>query len=302
MKAISIEQFYADVPPLTNGRSTASGPQPFQVYDMAEVLQRKEGKPPMTYDRRAYYKVSLIIGRNRVEYADKVIDVEDRALLFATPKVPYRYVQQGGDQAGHFCIFTHEFLFQNGRGIMPDALPFLQPGAFPVLRLTPEEAEEVRMIFEKMKREQVSDYAYKEDLLRTYLMELIHWGQKLRPMAATPVVHTAAERVSALFTELLERQFPIEHRHQRLELRTPSDFAARLSVHVNHLNKVLNGTNGVPTTDLINARVVQEAKILLKRSDWTVSEIAFALGFQEVSHFSNFFKKHTSISPSAYRA
>ncbi|MCA8963125.1 MAG: AraC family transcriptional regulator, partial [Planctomycetes bacterium] len=40
---------------------------------------------------------------------------------------------------------------------------------------------------------------------------------------------------------------------------------------------------------------------LLKRSGWNVSEIAHALGFQEVSHFSNFFKKHTSVSPSAYR-
>lgn len=301
MKAISLEQFYANVPPTSNGGASGELRQ-FHVYDMAEVARQKEGKPPMTYNRRAYYKASLIIGRNRVEYADKVIDVEDRALLFATPKVPYRYLQQEPAQAGHFCIFTHEFLFQNGRGLMPDALPFLQPGSFPVLRLSQAEAQEVQAIFEKMHREQGSDYAYKEDLLRNYVMELIHWGQKLRPLAATPVVHTAADRVSALFTELLDRQFPIEQRHQRLELRTPAEFADRLAIHVNHLNKVLNETSGVSTTDLINARVVQEAKILLKRSDWNVSEIAYALGFQEVSHFSNFFKKHTSASPSAFRA
>ena len=302
MKAISLDQFYADVPPNSNGSARATELQQFHVYDTTEVLRQKEGRPPMSYNRRAYYKASLIIGRNRVEYADKVIDVEDRALLFATPKVPYRYVQLDPIQAGHFCIFTHEFLFQNGRGLTPDALPFLQPGSFPVLRITAEEAQEVQAIFEKMHREQGSDYAYKEDLLRNYVMELIHWGQKLRPMESTPVVHTAADRVSALFTELLDRQFPIEHRHQRLELRTPVEFADRLAIHVNHLNKVLNESSGVSTTDLINARMVQEARILLKRSDWNVSEIAFALGFQEVAHFSNFFKKHTSTSPSAFRA
>lgn len=297
MKAISLDAFYKSVPPTEKG---ASLPQ-FQVYDTAEVYRVKDGKAPMTYDRRAYYKVSLIIGRNRVEYADKVIDVAERALLFATPKVPYRYVSLGGEPAGNFCIFTQEFLFQNGRGILPDSLPFLQPGAFPVLQLSEQEAEEVNAIFTKMHREQGSDYAYKEDLLRNYVMELVHWGQKLDPMAATPVVHSAAERVSSLFTELLDRQFPIEDRHRQLELRSPADFAGRLAVQVNHLNKVLNETSGQSTSELINARVLQEARILLKRSGWNVSEIAHALGFQEVSHFSNFFKKHTSVSPSAYR-
>ncbi|HOP45052.1 MAG TPA: helix-turn-helix transcriptional regulator, partial [Flavobacteriales bacterium] len=92
-----------------------------------------------------------------------------------------------------------------------------------------------------------------------------------------------------------------EDRHRQLELRSPADFAGRLAVQVNHLNKVLNETSGRSTSELINARVLQEARILLKRSGWNVSEIAHALGFKEVSHFSNFFKKHTSVSPSAYR-
>jgi len=42
-----------------------------------------------------YYKISLIIGRNRVEYADKVIDVEECALLFATPKVALSLLPTG---------------------------------------------------------------------------------------------------------------------------------------------------------------------------------------------------------------
>ncbi len=303
MKAISLHDFYEKIPsaPREGPQQTAVDPNHVNVFDTAEVRRRLRGKPPMTYDRRAFYKISLIIGRNRVEYADKVIEVEECALLFATPKVPYRFVPQDEEQRGHFCIFTHEFLFQNGRGIAPDALPILQPGAFPVLRVSHEEAKDVTAIFEKMHRELVSDYDYKEDLLRNYVMELIHSGQKLQPMATTPVTHNAADRVSAMFTELLDRQFPIEQKHQQLELRTPAEFADRLAIHVNHLNKVLNETSGRTTTDLINARVVQEAKILLKQSDWNISEIAHTLGFQEVSHFSNFFRKHASVSPSAFR-
>jgi len=40
---------------------------------------------------------------------------------------------------------------------------------------------------------------------------------------------------------------------------------------------------------------------MLKQSQWNVSEIAYALGFAEVSHFNNFFKKKVQISPLKYR-
>jgi AraC family transcriptional regulator, transcriptional activator of pobA len=111
----------------------------------------------------------------------------------------------------------------------------------------------------------------------------------------------AASRISALFIELLERQFPIEGEGQLIQLKTPLDFAKALGIHTNHLNKVLKETTGKSTTEIINGRIAEEAKILLKQTTWNISEIAFALGFDEVAHFSNFFKKYTAISPSKYR-
>jgi AraC-like DNA-binding protein len=39
----------------------------------------------------------------------------------------------------------------------------------------------------------------------------------------------------------------------------------------------------------------------LRQTDWNVSEIAYSLGFEEVAHFSNFFRKHTSTSPLGFR-
>jgi AraC-like DNA-binding protein len=70
---------------------------------------------------------------------------------------------------------------------------------------------------------------------------------------------------------------------------------------VNHLNKVLKETTGKTTTEIIASRINQEAKILLKQTPWNISEIAYSLGFEEVAHFSNFFKKHTKVSPAAFR-
>ncbi|MCK9640187.1 MAG: helix-turn-helix domain-containing protein [Prolixibacteraceae bacterium] len=52
---------------------------------------------------------------------------------------------------------------------------------------------------------------------------------------------------------------------------------------------------------LLAEHILQEAKILLKHSAWTVSEIAYSLGFTEVTHFNNFFKKQVQLSPLKFR-
>jgi AraC-like DNA-binding protein len=86
-----------------------------------------------------------------------------------------------------------------------------------------------------------------------------------------------------------------------IQFKTPIDFAKALGIHINHLNKVLKEITGRSTTEIINGRIAEEAKILLRQTQRNVSEIAFALGFDEVAHFSNFFKKHTSMSPLKFR-
>ncbi|CCH53149.1 transcriptional regulator, AraC family [Fibrisoma limi BUZ 3] len=272
----------------------------FQIADMIAIRARKGGGE-MPYNRRAYYKISLICGRNRAEYADKVIEIETNALLFATPKIPYHYYPLDDQQSGSFCVFTDAFMLPSKSGVVLDDLPIYQPGSVPVFQVSDEATDEIRYIFRKMQKELASDYAYKYDLLRTYVLELIHFGQKLQPATSLYPTHTASSRISSLFIELLERQFPIESPRQQLRLRTAKEYAGQLAVHVNHLNKVLKAQTGKTTTEIISNRIAQEAKILLKQTDWSVSEISNSLGFEEVAHFSNFFRKQTTLSPVAYR-
>lgn len=273
----------------------------FNIFDIAQTIEEVKRRSVMPYNRRAYYKISLIRGRNRAEYADKVIDIADNALLFATPRVPYNWVPLDPQQAGSFCVFTDEFMLRNKSGVVLDELPIFRAGGYPVFRISHEEAEALAAIFRKMQQEIVSDYAYKYDLLRNYVIELIHYGQKLQPATALYPEHNAGARVTSLFVELLERQFPIESPNQKMQLRSAKDYADRLAVHVNHLNKVLKESTGQTTTHIISSRVAQEAKILLRQTDWNISEIAYSLGFEEVAHFSNFFKKQTAVSPLQFR-
>jgi AraC family transcriptional regulator, transcriptional activator of pobA len=300
MTTSSLEDFYKDTATLIPSNINSEIGH-FNVFRIDELMAKIRESKQMPYNRRAYYKISLIVGKNTAEYADKVIEVEKHALLFATPRIPYHYVPRDEKQSGHFCIFTADFLLPNKSGVVLDELPIFRPGGYPIFQLSKQDVKEVAGIFDKIHRELSSNYAYKYDLIRNYVLELIHFGQKLQPATTLYNTHNASARVSSLFIELLERQFPIESPQQRLALRTAKEFADRLSVHVNHLNKVLKENTGKTTSDMISTRILQEAKILLKQTNWNVSEIAYSLGFEEVAHFSNFFKKHTTLAPLAFR-
>ena len=274
----------------------------FNIFNVADTIEEVKRKSVMPYNRRAYYKISLLNGKHRVEYADKVIDVEKHSLLFATPKVPYHWLPLDPKLSGYFCIFNDEFLIKNKSGVVLDDLPIFQSGGYPVFSISAAQSAEIAGVFKKMQQEIASDYIYKYDLIRNYVLELIHYGQKLQPLTKLYHSNDASARVTSLFIELLERQFPIESPHQRLRLRTAKDYADGLAIHVNHLNKVLKENTGKTTTDLISNRIVQEAKVLLKQTDWNISEIGWSLGFEEVAHFSNFFKKNTAATPLAFRS
>ncbi|MEL1240974.1 helix-turn-helix domain-containing protein [Flavobacterium flavipallidum] len=309
MKLKSIDEFYSEITNPANVDQISLLPDGiqkeighFNVFNIGELYEAFKDKPVMPYDRRAYYKISLIKGKNRAEYADKVINIEENALLFATPKIPYHYVPLDlQQQSGYFCVFTAEFLAKEKSGIDLDNLPIFHPDGFPIFEISTADSESIELIFKKIQLEINSDYAFKYDLIRNYVSELIHFGQKLQPATALYSKHNSAARVASLFTELLERQFPIDSPRQRLELRTAKDYAGRLAIHVNHLNKVLKENTGKTTTELISRRLIHEAKILLKETDWNISEIAYSLGFEELAHFSNFFKKQTSLTPISFR-
>jgi AraC family transcriptional activator of pobA len=309
IKTTSLEEFYKDAAVFT-GRELESLLPPdinkeighFNIFDIAETIEKVKQKAAMSYNRRAYYKISLIQGKSTAEYADKVIAIDKAAMLFASPRVPYNWVPEDAGMKGFFCIFTPEFLVKSKSGVELDELPIFQSGGYPVFQVGDREISDIRAIFGKMQEEIASDYAYKYDLLRNYLMELIHYGQKLQPVLPQGRSTNAAARVASLFIELLERQFPIELPGQRLKLRTAADYAGRLAIHVNYLNKALKESTGKTTTAIIGSRIVQEAKILLKQTDWNISEVAYSLGFEEVAHFSNFFKKQTSFTPLTFRS
>ncbi len=269
----------------------------FNVFRIEEcAIPGKEIK----YTRRDYYKISLIKGNIRYHYADKSIEISGTTLMFFSPQVPYTWETISGDTTGCFCIFTESFFSEGMRGSLSE-LPMFALGGKPSYILDKAQEDTIIGIYEKMMGEINSDYAFKYDLLRSYLSEIIHLALKTEPAENLYDHPNANSRITAVFKELLERQFPIESPMQRFNMRSASDFADPLAVHVNHLNRAVKNTTGKTTTALISERIIAEAKALLKHTDWNISEIGRSLGFEEAAHFNNFFKKQTDLTPSRFR-
>lgn len=270
----------------------------FNAFRMEDCMG--PGKQQITYARREFYKIALMRGKHAYHYSDKSIEVSGSTLLFFNPNVPYSFEQLSENPKGYFCIFKDSFFIERLRGSIKD-LPMFMLGSKPGYALNKTQDKFVSSVFEKMIEEVNSDYIYKYDLITNYIMEIVHYALKIQPTEVLYQHTDANTRITAVFTDLLERQFPIESPSQRFALRSAKDFADHLAVHVNHLNRAIRMTTGKTTTDHIAERLTGEAMALLKHTNWNISQISYSLGFEEPAHFNHFFKKQTSAAPSDFR-
>lgn len=270
----------------------------FNVFRLEDCIG--DNKQHVQYTRRDFYKISLVRGKWVYHYADKSIETSGPTLLFFNPSVPYTFEQLGTDSTGYFCIFKEGFFSQHLRNGMKN-FPMFMPGNNPCYSLNKTQDKQISQIFLKMLEEIGSEYTFKYDLLRNYVMEMMHYAMKIQP-SETLYQHTDANaRITSVFTELLERQFPIETTTQRFTMKSAKDFAEQLNVHVNHLNRAIRTTTGKTTSEHIAGRLATEAKSLLMQTDWNISEVGYCLGFESSAHSNHFFRKQTTLTPSSFR-
>jgi AraC-like DNA-binding protein len=270
----------------------------FNVYTLQEY--KRAVSSATAYTRRDYYKIMLFHGAAILHFGDQSITISDNTLLFLNSRVPYTFELLKEEISGYSCVFKDEF-FREGLRLKLEEIPLFMPDARPVFALEAAALKEVTDLFEKILKEFNSTYAYKYELISSYLGELIYYAMKLSPGGNPLKESNATARVTNTFLDLLERQFPVEVFSNRILLRSPKDFADSLSIHVNYLNRAVKTETGKTTTDHIFERLIGEAKAMLKHTNLNIAEISFALGFEDQAHFNNFFKKRVKVAPSAFR-
>lgn len=260
-----------------------------------------DGSATKTYSRKDFYKICLTTGKSKIHYADRSFEQEGTILFFGNPHVPYSWETISTTYVGYTVLFSEDFFKSSDRSESLQNSPLFKIGGTPVLKIEEQQREFLNTIFRKMIEEQKSDYTYKDDLIRNYINLIIHEALKLQPSEHYDQHKNAASRLTAVFLELLERQFPIESADNPLRLKTAQDYAAALHVHVNYLNRSVKEVTGKSTTTHITERIVSEAKALLQHTAWNIADIAYALGFEYATYFNNFFKRLTGTNPKSLR-
>lgn len=101
------------------------------------------------------------------------------------------------------------------------------------------------------------------------------------------------------FYEQATRRFIDTHFSEPVRL---SDYAAQLRVHPNHLGKMVRKTFGETFVTLLRERRLEQAKLLLRTGDDSVTRIAYECGFHDGNYFSTVFARHVGMSPRQYRS
>lgn len=149
-------------------------------------------------------------------------------------------------------------------------------------------------IWKQLKNEK---HEFRKEMIRSLLraMMIQLWGILMRRFPDMDI--RRKDRKSEL-----TGQFFVKLQQNYKEERSVNFYADSLYVTPKHLSTVVKHVTGRTTSDWIDDYVILEAKAILKNSSFSVQQIALELNFSDQSFFAKFFKKHTGMSPSEYRA
>lgn len=148
--------------------------------------------------------------------------------------------------------------------------------------------------FEAMQREMNLKRPHLQEALASRLGLVAVWLRRQDGAGAADAPReTAAQRLARRFSAMVVENFRTDMAMQ--------DYAGALNVTPTHLTRVLRECSGFTAADILTARKLYEARVLLEDSPARVREIAEVLGFHSAAYFTRFVQTHTGLTPTALR-
>lgn len=137
-------------------------------------------------------------------------------------------------------------------------------------------------------REEIPGVA--RNYLYILLLKCAHW----QSAASNGSTRTDATDPVSRFTDQVEREFLVK--------RQVNAYASDLAISPGHLNELVKKRLGKSASEVVQDRLLLEAKRLLLHADLSVKEVSHALHMEDPAYFNRMFKKATGMTPVAYRA
>ncbi|MBL6447678.1 helix-turn-helix transcriptional regulator [Fulvivirga sp. 29W222] len=203
----------------------------------------------------------------------------------------------------YIITLTENFLRENVHSEIYSEFPFLLAEIVPPQKLSQTDFEEFDILYKQIETEFKKDSKYKNKILgHMFLVFLLKIKEKFWLDYDAIEEGNRNSQIVRSFKQILEAEFRnVMEKKQNNDKLQVQDFAKRLNLHPNYLNSVIKSKTGRTVNDWISKRTLAVSKNLLISTSCSSKEIAYKLGFSEPTHFSRFFKKHTQLSPGAYR-
>lgn len=172
-------------------------------------------------------------------------------------------------------------------------LPFQDDTHVPFLSFTDEVATIFEALFETIRERFVSRSANHKDVLSAYLNVILVELQRVYVSEATLPAIDSTTQLAQAYRKLVEQHF--------LEYKQVQDYAQMLGITLNHLVESIRKTTGQTPKQILQERLVLEAKRLLIHTGASVAEISHQLDFKTPSYFGSWFKKLEGITPVQFR-
>lgn len=220
--------------------------------------------------------------------------------MFVCPPGSIVQIESEQDAAVHFIFCEEEFVNRVHLDQKQLLHLFMEVRTTPCLQLDDSEWSSINHTLEEIFTEGRSG---REDLFSAEIMYSLFRAlayrisrvidDRMKTRKETP----SLPRHTAYFNAFIE-----ELSHNYMQERSVGFYADRLHLTPKYLTTLLRTTTGRTATQWIDDYVVLEAKNLLKYSSMNIQEVAYYLHFPNQSFFGKYFKQHTGMTPSAYRA
>ncbi|MCE3279105.1 MAG: Transcriptional regulator, AraC family [Bacteroidetes bacterium] len=244
--------------------------------------------------RHDYYELLFFTegsGKHMIDF--EAYPIGERSIHFVAPGQVHA-LSRTPDTKGYVIAFSKGFMFMNSTDIsILSDFPAFNNISYPVLTLESDLFSYIASIVKKMEEEEKGSDQYKDKILGTFITLLLLKCRSQLSSKSKAGSDSVAGQILSRFNNLLEEKF--------IELHKVNEYADLLNLSSNHLSETLKKVTGKTAGELIQERIVLEAKRLLLHAEITTKEVGYHLNFSDPSYFSRFFKSNTGFSPEEFR-
>ena len=235
-------------------------------------------------------------GKLKADFSE--YDVEADTLFAFSPYQPFMFSTD--EQIKGLAIYFHpEFfcIYKHDKEVSCNGVLFNNVYKPPFIKVDEDAAATFKMLCEQIKKEMQNPDLAQYELLVSYLKIFLITASRLKtqqhPDAAEILKDNKQPFIIQRLKDAIESNFKTKH--------SPSQYADLLYISPKALAKITKSHFNKTLSDLINERIIIEAKRELYLTDKTVKEIAYELGYDDEHYFSRFFKVNAEVSPQLYR-